>query len=165
MRASLGNSLLLNLVIVFASLVMLTFISILSYSKAYKVKNRIIVAIEDSGTYNETVAEQIAIDLHNIGYHTGYSNSECKKYAIDSNDKKYVLEPKPESSDFQYCVIKICNKKLNTSTGLYEDVCDADQGYYYKVITYVNYKFPIIESVFKIPVSSETKILGKTYNY
>lgn len=165
MRASLGNSLLLNLVIVFASLVMLTFISILSYSKAYKVKNRIVVAIEENGTYNENVAEQIAIDLHNIGYHTGYSKKECKKFLVKSNDKIYVLEPKPASSDFQYCVIKICNKIYNASTGLYGNTCDVEQGYYYKVITYVNYKFPIIESIFKIPVSSETKILGKTYNY
>ena len=164
MRASLGNSLLLNLVIVFAGIIILTFVSILSYSKAYKVKNRIIVAIENNGTY-DGIAEQIAIDLHNIGYHTGYSEQECRKFVKSSGDKKYVLEPKPENSDFQYCVIKICNKKYDSRRQIYLDECDEDSGYYYKVITYVNYKFPIIESVLKIPVSSETRILGKTYDY
>ena len=42
MKDAVGGSLLLNLVIIFTSIVILLFVGVLAYAKAYKVKNKII---------------------------------------------------------------------------------------------------------------------------
>ena len=48
MRDAVGGSILLNIVIIFLSLVIVFFAGIMAYSKAYKVKNRIIEFIKKS---------------------------------------------------------------------------------------------------------------------
>ena len=56
MRESLGGSMLLNLVVIFTGLIIIFFVGILSYSKAYRVKNRIVEIIEKYGTYEKIVS-------------------------------------------------------------------------------------------------------------
>ena len=65
MRESLGGGFLLNIVIIFAGVVIMLFIGILSYSKAYGVKNRIIEIIEKYGAYNDAVVKELNSDLKN----------------------------------------------------------------------------------------------------
>lgn len=137
MREAVGNSLLLNLVIIFVSIVILFFVGILSYSKAYRVKNRIIEVIESHGNYLDSV-DEISTDMKSIGYRTT-NNKKCNSNNLNS-------------TSYNYCVYEITDKSSGNS-------------YYYKVVTYVHFDFPIIGGLINIPVSGETKILGKSYNY
>lgn len=140
MREAIGNSLLLNLVIVFASIVILFFVGILSYSKAYRVKNKIIDTIERYEDYenSENSKDEISTDLKSAGYRT-LGNKKCDEGNL--NDTSY-----------NYCVYKISDKS-------------SDDSYYYRVVTYVHFEFPVIGDLISIPVKGETKILGKSYNY
>ena len=139
MREAIGSSLLLNIVIVFVSLIILFFVGILSYSKAYKAKNRIIDVIEKYGEYKEEAvvtdaSDEIISSLNEMGYQLG----NCKNAKGNLNNTGY-----------KYCIYRI----------------EANEGYYYKITTYVQFYFPIIGELFNPPVSGETKILGKNYNY
>lgn len=138
MRSAIGNALLTNLVIIFVSLVILLFVGILAYSKAYKVKNRIIYYIESKEAYDSSDLDELNNDLKSAGYQViSKSNSKCS----GNNENK---------TSYNYCVYK---QELN------------DGKYYYKVVTYIHFEFPIIGSAINVPVSGETKILGKKYNY
>ena len=136
MRGALGNSLLLFIIIFCVSLIVLLFLGILSYSKAYKAKNRIIEIIEKYEDYNINAEEEVIFSLGTMGYQLG----SCK-------DK----EKNKNTSDYKYCIYE-----QSTENG----------GNYYKVVTYVQFYFPVInELVDNISVHGETKILGKSYNY
>ena len=68
-----------------------------------------------------------------------------------------TVKPEVEISNYKgykYCVYEVCIGD-----------CEGNRGKYYKVVTYTQFKFPIIESVITMPVRGETKILGKSYNY
>lgn len=136
MRSAIGNALLTNLVIIFVSIVILFFVGILAYSKAYKVKNRIINYIESKESYNTNDVEELNEDLKSAGYQLT-SKSKCSS---DNLNK----------TAYNYCVYRVELK---------------DKKYYYKVVTYVHFEFPVIGSIINVPVKGETKILGKTYDY
>ena len=98
MRSAIGNSLLLSVVIIIASAVMLLFVSILSYSKAYRVKNRIIEIIERHGYFeDDTVKNEISSYLKDVGYQLG----ECEEA-----DKPEVEQyfSKQDTKGYKYCV-------------------------------------------------------------
>ena len=127
MRSAIGNSLLMSLVVIFVSAVMLLFVSVLSYSKAYRVKNGIIEIIEKNDGFTKTDADgnnvtEIEINdfLHKSGYRIG--TSDCTKVLQD----KGVNEIMQINSGYNYCVGK-------NSTG--------EKGSYYTVITYVEFNF------------------------
>lgn len=141
MRSAIGNSLLMSLVVIIVSLVMLVFVGILSYSKAYRVKNRIIEVIEKYGSFEyeqdgkQIAKEEIKNYLHQVGYQVG----KCPKPGFERED----------SLGYKYCVLRT----------------DLDDGSkYYTVTTYVEYNFPIINQIMTTPVTGETRILGKNYD-
>lgn len=140
MREAIGGSLLLNLILVFTGLVILFFVGILAYSKAYRVKNRIIEIIERYETYegNIRVETEINTDLKDVGYRATYGN-RCSRDNLNN-------------TNYSYCVYK-------------KESTDTSGAYYYEVVTYVQFDFPIIGSNITIPVKGETKILGISYDY
>lgn len=154
MRESLGGSLLLNLVIIFAGIVMVFFVGILSYSKAYRIKNRIIEVIEKHEKYDESVAKELASDLQAAGYSTAASNCDkIRENLVSGTNPKYdgtKLKENLNSFGYNYCVFESENTK---------------NGNYYVVITFTRFEFPVIDELLTFPVYGETKILGKEYDY
>ena len=149
MREAIGNSLLLNLVIIFAGIVILFFIGIISYSKAYRVKNRIIEIIEKSETYDYNSSE-IAESLRNAGY--TLSPKKCEKTQNHLNKIGLSVDAEKDNmnkSDYNYCVYKVETKST----------------YHYIVATFVHFDFPLIGEMMNLPVYGETKTLGRNYNY
>lgn len=136
MREAIGNGMLLNVVIVIVAAVMLFFAGIFSYSKAYRIKNRIVEIIEEYGEYNSTAESAISTDLKTAGYFNA-KNKSCSSDNVNS-------------TTYNYCIYKIINSDENNS-------------YYYKVVTYTQFNFPFIGDFIKIPVKGETRILGKEY--
>ena len=154
MKDAIGGSLLLNLVVIFTSVVILFFAGILAYSKAYKVKNKIIEIIEshdgkivDIDKMSEDVLEEINTELKNVGYMISEapSNDSCSR---DSSRGDCV---NLNNTNFKYCV---CAHDSAISNGQS-----------YEVITYVHFSFPIIGDLLSIPVKGETKILDRSYDY
>ena len=122
------------------SVVILFFAGIIAYSKAYKAKNKIIEVIESYEKYDATVASTINDDLKLSGYRAATRQQIIQKCGNNLNEYGYY-----------YCV--------------YYNQNSTDEGYSYKVVTYVHFDFPIIGSMLVFPVKGETRTLGKVYDY
>lgn len=147
MKDAVGGSLLLNLVVIFTSIVILFFAGILAYSKAYKVKNKIIEVIERTdGDVNPSVLEEINKELTTVGYKVIGSAPDSSKCSSDSSRGTCT---NLNTSTFNYCICQ--HGSANASV--------------FEVITYVQFEFPIIGDLLTFPVKGETKVLGKNYNY
>ena len=138
MRDAVGGSLLLNIVIIFLSVVIVLFAGIMAYSKAYKVKNRIIEIIEREKSYNISARRSIESDLRLYGYKN--SNITSRKCGYGNLN----------TSTFFYCVYERGNLLKGTT---------------YEVVTYVQFDFPIIGDWLVFPVKGQTKVLNKSYDY
>lgn len=157
MREAVGGSLLMYLVVFFVSVVILFFVGIMSYSKAYRVKNRIISIIEKYEAYGrDEIKSEINADLRNIGYKST-SNNLCSSNKVKNHLKEIgITEEESEgyknynNTSYNYCLFR--SGKMTDS-------------YYYVVVTFVSFEFPIIGDMITYPVYGETKILGKNYNY
>ncbi len=167
MRESMGNTLLLYIVIIFSGIIMLFFVGILSYSKAYKVKNRIIEIIEKYGSYSScSNGEKCAVsEINESLKETGYNVSSkdlCNKSSVQDHLKKEVgvagtpVSLNNPTSGYNYCVFEINNKTSSVTN---------QNAVYYVVVTFVHFDVPIIGDFINIPVYGETKYLGKNYNY
>lgn len=156
MREATGGSLLLYLVIFFVGVIVLFFASMLSYSKAYRVKNRIINILEEknmcaSNLFDEQKDElnsEIETELTRIGYNYSSKSKECN---FNTDKKNCSLQF--SGDNYNYCICKV-------------DLRDSDgnsKGCYYEVITFTQFEFPIIKDVLTSEVHGETKIIGKKY--
>lgn len=137
MRGAIGNASLLWIIIFILSALVVFFVSVLAYSKAYRVKNRIVEVIEKYGVYNDNAESEITPFLSEAGYQIG----QCPKSGSEN------------TTSFKYCV-----EKVNQTD-------DLDGPYTYKVTTYVQFYFPIINEIFSPAVTSETRTLGISYDY
>lgn len=141
MKDAVGGSLLLNLVVIFTSVVILFFAGIMAYSKAYRIKNRIIEVIEKHENYGTDVVAEINEDLNKAGYISLTTDDVREKCGTDNlNNTEYL-----------YCVY------LKSGTPTSERI--------YEVVTYIHFDFPVIGDRLTFEVKGETKLLGKVYNY
>ncbi len=166
MKESISNAMLFYIIITFVVILIMFFVGSLSYSKAYKVKNKIIEEIEKEAelpsnpidTYTaatqayDNAAENIETWLAaggengtGIGYRpiTGLAS-----HRDNCNSDKGTLVS--GSSKYQYCVYKIdtCDKGNGTN----KERC----GVYYRVTTFMFFDIPVIGELLKIPVNGET---------
>lgn len=134
MKEAIGNAFLFNIIITFFVIIMILLVSSLSYSKAFRVKNRIVEIIELNQGYNSNAKSEIDRYLRNIGYKT--NSRQMRKCPTD---KGYAYT----STDFRYCVYQ-----QNTANGPY-----------YTVATFIYFEFPIIGDLLEFPIYGETKIV------
>ena len=136
MKESIANAYILNLVIVFVVLLIFFFAGSLSYSKAFKVKNRIVDVIEKYDGYSDDAKKEIEASLKEMGYRVNTTNKGCD---IRNGESSIV-----QSNTYRYCVYQYSTSK----------------GQYYGVAAYMYFDFPIIGQSVEFPVYGETKILG-----
>lgn len=152
MKEAFGNTFIVNIVILFVFLFTMFFVGSITYTKAFKVKNKIINIIEkeEKIVQNETsptevianprltrnVESLINEELSSIGYRID-NNSNC------SNRGGTVVQ-KTTSSNYRYCITRHTTKK----------------GSYYGVTAYMYFEIPIIGVKLEFPVFGETKIIG-----
>lgn len=145
MRGAIGNAMVMNIVITFIILTTAFLVGSISYSKAFKVKTKIVDIIEKyDGDFNlgegKTIMSEIETYLGETGYRTSSAtNSSCKKYASDGDT---IMS---STSNYDICIIA-----KNSNSGSYRPE-------YYKVVVYMYFDFPIIGDMIKIPVTGETK--------
>lgn len=138
-----------NLIIIFVIVLILFFIGSLSYSKAYKVKNKIIEEIERDQGFTTNTNDEIEywLNAEGVGYHAReLTGRDCASTVEGNGGKVGTLVNKERRYDF-------CIYQFNTCT----DNSDSGKcGYYYRVISYMYFDFPIIGEFIRIPVIGET---------
>lgn len=151
MREAIGNTFLVNLILVFIGIMSALLIGSISYSKAFKVKNRIIYTIEkyggwDSDTTN-IVRTEIEASLKDIGYQLKLANSSFyssgSRGCPDKNGVEPIYGRRGQTVTYHYCVYEYNNEK----------------GHYYGVTTYMHFDIPLIGNYIEFPVYGETKSL------
>ena len=150
MREAIGTSYVVNFIITFFILFILVFLATLSYTKAFKVKNKIVDIIEEyEGDVVDTSSQlksgpqgDINSKLGQIGYRVS-DKKKCKKngrYEGNAFDNAKEIS-KNGNSNYHYCIYQV----------------DTGKGKYYGVVTYIYFDIPIVGSTVEIPVYGETK--------
>lgn len=138
MKAATGNAMLMNIMIIFIVIVMALLITSINYTKAFRVKNRIVDIVEyyngDFENKKEEITNEINTSLKSVGYRLS-SFVKCKEL-----DGHQALEI---DSNYQFCIYEYNN---------------SNRGNYYKVVAYMYFDIPVIGQVLNIPVNGETKI-------
>lgn len=132
MREAVGNTFIIGIIITFVIVFIILFATSTSYTKAYKVKNRIIDIIEENNGLSPAVYREIDDFLGGIGYRVNESNRACPDGGTNP------------STSYRYC---ISTKPTN-------------KGVYYVVTAYMYFDVPILSTLLEMPVQGETKILG-----
>ena len=159
MKEAIANAGVFNLVILFVIILLAFFIGSLSYSKAFKVKNKIIEEIEKDQGYttgvNDSTEERIEDWMKNIGYRQNVGNvkntANCESTVSGNGGNDGILINK--TSDYQYCVYEFDTCTLNSDR--------AKCGKYYRVIAYMYFDVPVISQLLRLPVSGETMIFNE----
>lgn len=149
MKESIGNAAILGIVIVFVGVFIGLFATSSSYTKAFKVKNKIVEILEKyddilgvkvvvNNSLNETVENEINDVLSESGYRISRTGNNCP---VRNNQNAVV---KNQTQNYEYCIYEYSTTK----------------GTYYGVTAYIYYELPVIGTELKFPVYGETKING-----
>lgn len=149
MREAIGGTWLLGIVVLFIVLFSAFLALSVNYTKAFKVKNKIVNIIEENEGFSS----------NNTGGVTTKPGSELEEssrtedkiyayltemgYATTRIDSKRCTDDDMEYVDGGYCIKRVCN----------------DQGAYYKVRTFIKVELPIIYQTFTFPINGETKLI------
>ena len=143
MKEAIGNSYVLNFIITFIILFMLIFVGMSTFTKAFKVKNKIVDTIENydgkienSNRLSTDIQSEINEKLGSIGYKID-NTAECKTDGRFSDGQ--LLS---KTSNYRYCIYKFKTSKGN----------------YYGVAAYAYLEIPLIGVKLEFPVYGETKI-------
>ncbi len=143
MRESIGNAYLLGIIAFFVVIIMLFFSASMNYTRAFKVKNRIINIIETNKTYNNgEVKTEIDRTLGDMKYRIA-NNASCKQEGRFENAK--LVNQTIGTSTYRYCIYEFNSK---------------DRGKYYGVVTYMYFDIPLLNVTLEFPIYGETKTLG-----
>jgi len=139
MKAATGNAMLMNIMIIFIVAVMALLVTSISYTKAFRVKNRIIDIIEyHNGDFSDgKITDDINKNLSDIGYR--YNNGRQCPNMDGAVGNTY------HGSSYLYCIYSY----------------NSNRGNYYKVIAYMYFDFPVIGNYINIPVYGETRVFSK----
>ena len=165
MKEAISNAFVFNLVLVFVIILLIFFVGSIGYSKASKVKNRIIEEIEKEAEHSEhpenaydNAKEEIenwlafgSEDGSGIGYRMntrGGAKTACPSASSIQSSLPSGTKVKnvTETNDYEYCVYRI----------EYCDRNDARCTLYYRVIAYMYFDVPIIGQMIQVPVTGET---------
>lgn len=155
MKEAIGSASLFNIIITFVLVMILLFTGSIMYSKAFKVKNKIVEEIERHKTFDKYTVNDIEVWLEEIGYKqdsTGFNN--CPDYSSDGFKKLPNAETKKY---YRYCVYQkeTCDNDVND-----KDNC----GVYYKVVAYMYLELPLVGDITPIPVVGETMTFRQIHN-
>lgn len=151
MREAIGNSMIFTLVIAFISIFIIFFAGFTNYTKAFKVKNRIISIIEDrkydyvssGNSMNSNITDDIRDSLSSIGYRTETKNS-CDEDLKKHFGNKIYTNMTTSNSTHRYCVARF----------------ETSKGEYYVAVAYMYFEIPLIGKTLNFPVYGETRIIG-----
>lgn len=154
MKESIGNAFVFGIFTIFAFLTLLILTVSINYSRASKIKDRLLSKVQAYAESSANIKSDGSIDmidfesedflyeieheLASLGYRRnagGYSQNNCpnKEGAIPMNS----------NSNYKYCIYAY----------------DTSRGYYYGVTTYMYFDIPIIGTTLEFPIYGETRVI------
>lgn len=192
MNESMGNAMIFYGIIIFVILFIAFFIGSVSYSKAYKVKNRIIEEIEKQGeyllehdgdvsaAYNDTVQGKIYDWLKGGSSSTGTASADAKSWGdVKKSNQNTTINATGIGYQKNFSFgkdLSVCNKYANGGTLVNKNgdyvYCvfrhDTRDGCYYSVVTFMSFNvassFGLNGLSITIPVKGETMTFRKIEN-
>lgn len=156
MKESIGNAFISGLVIMFLFLIVLILSFAINYSRANKIKNKILNYVANYAELKSNVIDgkiepidindgdlegQIESELANVGYRKNYAGAN--KNTCTKNKSGVQSETLNPNSDYHYCIYAY----------------ETDRGYYYGVETFMYFDIPVIGRTIEIPVYGETRVI------
>lgn len=137
MREAIGNSYLVSISIVLLFLIMAMLVASLSYSKAYKAKNKIISIIEKYDGYTVQAETDVYADLKKMGYKLNTTDRTCALY-----DSMTLLH-NTTNGKYDYCLYSVITSR----------------GTYYHVVAYMHFDLPIVGQYITIPIKGDSRTI------
>lgn len=143
MRESIANSYVFTIVIIFVSMILFVLVGSFSYSKAFKIKNKVIDIIEKNKGYDLAAEAEIDTFLGSAGYKV--TPTKVTEGCPLNNSRTAINT----ISKYRYCVYEV----------------NTVRGNYYTVTIFLSFEIPIISSTpllgsaLTFEMSGETKIL------
>ncbi len=158
MRESIGTVSLLNFIIFFILLIFAFLAGTLSYYKAYRINNSMVAAIEKYEGFNPMSYDEISNQLYSYGYEphkitcaATVKHNGRDGYLVNKNGNKVT---NTSSYNYGYCVYRYENDTIyKTKSGA---LATTDRYDSYEVITYMSFKFPVVQDILKLRVTSRT---------
>ncbi len=145
MKEAIGNTFIMNFIIIFTIVFIALFIGALTYTKALRIKNRLTDIIEENEKVDDETLNQIDSYLREAGYRVTTTNiSNCKVNGEVPSNATIAYPSQTASNGYDYCIFEYNTKK----------------GKYYGVKTYMYLDLPIIGDKVKLGVYGETKVIG-----
>lgn len=149
MRDALGGTVVL-VIIVFFTVVVLSYLAFnVNYTKASRMKNKIIATYEEfNGQCESNCQNKIKNYADEIGYNVGKSSLAC-----DKNGYNYGY-----NNLYCYKMVEINKEVSNQTNGIVGDIKTRK---YYKISTRINIELPIIQNIFSFQmfwINGDTKI-------
>lgn len=151
MKEGLGNVPILTIIIVFIAFVSGYLAYNVNYTKAFRMKNRIISLYEE---YNGNCDGSCKTKILEYANEIGYSYVNLKE--SDCNDSRFIpygakSEDIQTLSSYGYCEYKVRSYKSSADV-----VDECEDRYYYRILTKIDIRLPIIENVMNLKVLNVT---------
>jgi len=157
MKEAISNSIIMSIVIIFIGVLVIILASSSTYTKAAKVRNRLIEMIEsnqgyisDGITSPDVFRAEIESELAKYGYRINTeSTNKCKPREGNSETAMNDIEAiNTEYSKYKYCIYKY----------------ETNRGVYYGVETYMYFDIPLVDNLV-LGIYGETKTLYDLSNF
>lgn len=150
MKESISNAMVFTIIIIFVAIILVLLVGSISFSKAFKAKNRIVEIVEKANANKVAVGsaqvkQEIEDFLASSGYPVNVRRNECKELSDTSRadiDLITDISSITDTTNYFYCIYPY----------------KTDRGNYYRVVVYMSFDLPVIGGVLQFPVSGETKI-------
>jgi len=158
MNEGMGSTTLIVIIIVFISVVSAYMAYNVNYTKAFRMKNKIISLYEEyKGDCNSDCKAEIAQYAKDIGY-TGVDGLNCEDSYFKPDDPSVRTQT---FNQYGYCEYKV-NVVKSSNPNVFHDN-NSDPGYYYRILTRIDINIPIVQNVFDLRilnVTGDTKVFN-----
>lgn len=153
MNEGIGGTMILAIIVVFMVFVLSYMAFNVNYTKAFRMKNKVISTYEK---YNGKCpsGSECRKEIEKYAQYIGFSpaaNLKCEEYL-----RANKMEGTPTNVDGYYCEYKIEAFKANYSSCPAESIdCiidDLGKPYYYKILTRVNIEIPIVQNALPLQI-------------
>ena len=141
MQEATGQAGLMNIMLTIIGIIIALLAGSIAYSKAFRIKNKIVDAIEKYTLYNDEAKTEIEKSLTSVGYRT-MDSSKLYSYCNKNKFAGFTLIDTPRPN-YLYCIYKSNSNSSGT--------------YHYKVVSFMYFDIPVIGKFIEIPVTGETK--------
>ena len=150
MNEGIGSTTILTIIVVFIALVSGYMAYNVNYTKAFRMKNKIISLYEENnGVCGSSCQNEIVQYAKEIGYNPA-GNLKCN----DTDIKPIgIVDSYGSNKKGLYCEYKIQAQKSKSSDQVFKDSKDE---YYYRILTRINIQIPVLQKILPLRILNVT---------